>query len=180
MERYILAISGSLRARSFNQSLLEAVAAMQQGTDLPVLFSTSIGELPHFNPDINTEQLTPAPVKAFRNQVQDAAAVVVCTPEYAFGMPGVLKNALDWLVSSGEFTNKPTITISGSPLVTGGDKAHASLLTTLKVIGASIPEGGSISIPAVTKKIGEDGRLHDAETLEQLQSLLKLVTAASF
>lgn len=149
---YILAISGSLRARSFNGAILEAMAVQAKQQQLDFRLYTELGDLPHFNPDINTDALTPAVVTRFRQLVKEAAGIVVCTPEYAFGVPGVLKNALDWLVSSGEFTNKPTVSISASPLVTGGDKAHAALLMTLKVMGASIPENGSLTIPAITKK----------------------------
>ncbi|NJR32237.1 MAG: NAD(P)H-dependent oxidoreductase, partial [Chamaesiphon sp. CSU_1_12] len=73
-----------------------------------------IGNLPHFNPELDDE-LAIAAVQDWRTQIQAADGILFCTPEYAHGVPGSLKNALDWIVSSGEFMGKPTAIISASP-----------------------------------------------------------------
>lgn len=79
--------------------------------------------------------------------------MLIGTPEYAYGMPGVLKNALDWLVLSGELVNKPVATISASPSEFGGSKARAWLILTLTALAANIVEGGSLTIPFIGKKL---------------------------
>ena len=105
--------------------------------------------------------------------------MIICTPEYAFGIPGTLKNALDWTVSSGDFWGKPVAAISASPLASGGDKAHASLLQTLTALGANVPAGGKLIIPMIKKKLNANGDVVDAETLQALKSVLDALTQTS-
>lgn len=126
--------------------------------------------LPHFNPE--TTGLIPQVVN-FRQQIKEADAVIFSTPEYAFGVPGVLKNALDWLVSSGELNEKPVVAISASPLYSGGDKALASLLLTLTALGTNMGAKASLSIANVKNKMDEAGFVTDTETLAALQLLLE-------
>jgi NAD(P)H-dependent FMN reductase len=103
---------------------------------------------------------------------------VVCTPEYAFGVPGTLKNALDWTVGTGELNDKPVSAISASPLNSGGSNALASLLLTLTALGTKKNDASALSIPNVKVKI-VDGRVTDAHTLNELKmqctNLLDLV-----
>lgn len=167
----ILAISGSVRMQSANSDILKAVAALLP-TDVQYHIYTGLETLPHFNPDRNGE-LSPAAVNDFRALLRNADAVIICTPEYAFNLPGVLKDALDWIVSSGEFTNKPTAVISASPLATGGEKALASLLQTLRVMGARCPNELTLAIPFVKKKIDDRGMITDAATIGQLAALME-------
>ncbi|MBC7488550.1 MAG: NAD(P)H-dependent oxidoreductase, partial [Cytophagaceae bacterium] len=126
-------------------------------------------DLPPFNPDKPQDILS---VLHFRKLLSQSDAVIISTPEYAFGVPGVLKNALDWVVSTGEFNEKPVVAISASPLTSGGDKALESLLHTLTALGTIKDEHSSLSIAAVKKKINEAGKLTDADTKKQLQLLL--------
>lgn len=170
MSKNLLAISGSIRAQSANTSVLKSLQAFAPD-DVYVHLYEGIDEFPHFNPDITDERLL-KPVQEFRDQLRKADGIIICTPEYAFGLPGVLKNALDWLVSSGEFTDKPTATISASPLVTGADKAHAQLTQTLKVMGAKIPAGASLTIPTILKKLDDQGRVNDQSTIDDLTDLI--------
>lgn len=170
MSKNLLAISGSIRAHSANTSVLKSLQAFAP-EDVYIHLYEGIDRFPHFNPDI-TDTVALKQVNEFRDQLRKADGVIICTPEYAFGLPGVLKNALDWLVSSGEFTDKPTATISASPLVTGADKAHAQLIQTLKVMGAKIPAGASLTIPAILKKIDDQGRVNDQSTIDDLSDLI--------
>ena len=100
------------------------------------------GPCAHFSPDLDGED-APTPVVHLRTLLGGSDGVLICTPEYAFGMPGSLKNALDWTVSSGDLNEKPVAAISASPLHSGGDKAHASLLLTLTAWGRMLPTGPS-------------------------------------
>jgi chromate reductase, NAD(P)H dehydrogenase (quinone) len=130
-----------------------------------------IGNLPHFNPELDNEIPLPS-VRDWRTQLQQADGIIFCTPEYAHGIPGVLKNALDWIVSSGEFMHKPTAVISASPAPDGGRKAHAALVQTLKVMMAEIVSG-SMCIPAVSAKLNDRGELTDPLTVEPVRFLLE-------
>src|SRR5215216_3583814 len=95
---HILAISGSLRAASSNMAVLQALAALAPA-DLTIAMYDQLADLPYFNPDIDREGDTPpASVAELRAQIGRADGIIICSPEYAHGVPGVLKNALDWLV----------------------------------------------------------------------------------
>ncbi len=106
--------------------------------------------------------------------------MLLCTPEYGNGVPGVLKNALDWLVSTTEFMNKPTAVISASPTPMGGDKAHASLLLTLKMINAEIVERGTLIIPHITLKLNKEGIIADPKLKQELLSVLQALEQACY
>ena len=102
----ILAISGSLRTGSSNEAVINAAVQMT-GPDVYFHTYDALGTLPHFD-----DNKTPAQsVLDFRHLLQEADALLICSPEYAFGVPGSLKNAIDWTVSSGEFVHKPTALI---------------------------------------------------------------------
>ena len=166
----ILSISGSLRTNSSNSLLLKAIAGIADD-NINFIQYDELGLLPHFNPDLDVEPF-PVAVTTFRNLLKKADAVIICTPEYAFGPPGVLKNALDWTVSSGEFTKKPLALISASPLYLGGDKAHAAIALTMKALDALLPEKNKLCVPVVYKKFNEQGELIDAETANLLKKVL--------
>ena len=100
----ILAISGSLRAASSNTAVLRAATALAP-PDVQIVLYSGIGELPHFNPDLEGRELSP--VLDFRARIQAADGVLIACPEYAHGVPGAMKNALDWVVGSSEFLGKP-------------------------------------------------------------------------
>src|SRR4051794_7422999 len=112
----ILAISGSLRAVSSNTAVLRAAVRLAPDGVEIVLFDGLSG-LPFFNPDLDGDQL-PAAVAAFRGLIGEADGILISSPEYARGVAGVLKNALDWLVASFEFPNKPVALINTSPRAT--------------------------------------------------------------
>ncbi|WP_274651442.1 NADPH-dependent FMN reductase [Paenibacillus humicola] len=169
----ILAISGSLRARSSNSALLRA-AAEAAPDYMAIACYDGLGTLPPFNPDLDSdgELEAPAPVADLRRRLKEADGVLICTPEYAGGLPGALKNALDWVVSSGEFYGKRTAAISASPSPAGGERALASLLVTLGMLTADMPEGAALTVPFVSSKLDGEGRLADPDTLLALKKLL--------
>ncbi|BBD62739.1 NADPH-dependent FMN reductase (plasmid) [Nostoc sp. HK-01] len=169
----ILAISGSLRSSSVNTSLLRAAAGL---APLNVNFTIyeGLADLPHFNPELDNE-IPPISVTNLRQQLGTSDGVIICTPEYAYGMPGVLKNALDWIVSSGELVGKPVVTISASPSDLGGSQAHASLRLTLTALAANMVEGGELTVGFVTKKINGLGEIKDSQLLQALTSTIEML-----
>lgn len=167
---HILALSGSLRANSTNTRLLGAVASLLP-TGMSVTLYDGLDALPHFSPDRDTDPAPPA-VADLRARLQLADAVLICTPEYAFGIPGALKNALDWTVSSGSLNTKPVAAIAASPLYSGGSNAHASLLLTLSALGAIVPEGSKLTIPAVNTKLNTEGQVTDPALTQSLQTVV--------
>ena len=149
----ILAISGSLRAGSSNAAVLQAIAALAPDGIQIVLYS-GLADLPHFNPDLDTEN-PPSAVRDFRSQLLASDAVIISSPEYAHGVPGSLKNALDWLVRSGELYEKPVALINVSPRST---HAQASLAETLSTMTAKL-------VPDACVTIALPGRNMDAVTI---------------
>lgn len=164
----IAAISGSLKSSSSNTNILRAIARIAPDR-VVIRIVDSLDQLPHFNPE-NEEQITS--VIHFRQKLKDADGVIFSTPEYAYGVPGILKNALDWLVSSGELYKKPVATISASPIFSGGDKALASLRLTLTALGASMTSDSSLSIGNVKNRMSESGEVKDGETIHALEIVL--------
>lgn len=172
----IIAISGSLKSTSANTNILKTLVKMAP-ENVIIKIASNVDALPHFNPEIKEE--IPS-VFNFRQKLKEADGVIFSTPEYAFGVPGVLKNALDWLVSSGELNEKPVAAISASPLFSGGDKALASLLLTLKALGTNMNTDSSLSIGNIKNKMNEASEIIDEETIKSLEyilnSLLKTIS----
>src|SRR4051794_9205283 len=119
-KKKIIGIAGSLRNNS-STALLMKQAVQLMPEDIEFILYDGLGKLPHFDDNENR----PEEVKRFCQLIADADGVLIITPEYAYGVPGSLKNALDWTVSSGEFVDKPLALITAS---TGGEKAFAALL----------------------------------------------------
>src|SRR5262245_50637458 len=112
----LLALSGSLRTASSNTAVLEAAVRVASPSIRIDLWSR-LGELPHFNPDLEevSADHLPARVSELRRLTGEADGLLLSTPEYAHGLPGAFKNALDWLVGSTEFPGKPVAVMNPSP-----------------------------------------------------------------
>jgi NAD(P)H-dependent FMN reductase len=168
-----LAISGSLREGSTNTTLLRA-AAMIAPEGVTIELFEGLGSLPHFNPDLDREgDAPPAPVAEFRARVDDADALLICSPEYAHGVPGTLKNALDWLVSSPVIVGKRVALLNASSRAM---YAHASLKETLTVMSMHVIE---VPVTALDGRKGLDAEsiIADAELAGLLRTVLaKLMT----
>lgn len=163
----IVAISGSLRAASSSTAMVRAaLASAPAGVDA-VLYD-GLGDLPHFSPELEP----PDAVKRLRALLGSANGVLICTPEYAYGIPGSLKNALDWLVFSGELWRKPVSVLSASPSARGGEHAHAALALTLSALEARVVEAASLQIPFVTTKLNAEKEVSDPATLVALTASL--------
>jgi len=147
----ILAISGSLRAASLNSALLRAVAGLAP-SDIYIELFTELGNLPLFNPDLEITDLPP--VADFHARLVKADGVIIASPEYAHGVTGVMKNALDWMVGSEAFVNKPVALLNASSRAT---IAQASLKETLTVMSAQVVEAASITLPIIGSNLDELG-----------------------
>ena len=127
----IVAICGSLRARSSNAAALRALKN--------VVIYDGLARLPHFNPDLDEEGIEPPPeVRALRELLIGADGIVISSPEYAHGVPGSLKNMLDWLVSVGELVGKPVALLNVSP--GRGQYAQAQLEEILRTMNWKLVE----------------------------------------
>jgi NAD(P)H-dependent FMN reductase len=173
----ILAISGSLRAASLNTTLLYAIAGIA-----PVHFHfewcNELAGIAPFMPGTPNEA-APGPVQALRRQLLKADAILISTPEYAAGVPGVLKNALDWIVSSGELTDKPIAVITASPGMGGGQLAMQALLPTLRIMGGQVPDSLTLQAPLIGTKMDAQGKITDTtfriQVLQLLQTLSEVI-----
>ena len=162
----IIAVCGSTRKESANLSLIHAIASAG-GNAYQVDIYSEIAGLPHFNPDVEPGN-TPTEVTAFRDRLRAADCILISTPEYAMGVPGSLKNAIDWTVSSCEFRNKPVALITASSL---GNKGHAALMETLKVIEANITDDTQLVISFAKTKIGKD-KITDKDTQDKVTGVI--------
>ena len=138
----IVALSGSLRATSTNTALLREIAARAPDGVFVELFP--IGELPLFNPDLEAD--LPDAAAHFRAVISASAALIIASPEYAHGISGVLKNALEWLVGCEGFAGKPVLVLNIAP------RAHhaiAALRETLSTMAARIVENPSVGAPCL-------------------------------
>ena len=149
----IIAISGSLRATSLNTAVLQAAGRLAPAGVTVEIFE-GIGNLPFFNSDLDGDRV-PREVAQFRAVIGTAEGLLISSPEYARGVAGVMKNALDWLVGSFEFPNKPVALINTSPRAT---HALAALTVTLETMSARLVNDASITLPLL-------GTANDAESI---------------
>lgn len=126
-----------------------------------------MGSLPHFNPMPEAEIL-PEQVQELHRQLNGADAVIICTPEYAFGLPGSFKNLLDWTVGTGNFVGKSVAVITAS---SSGTYAHPQLLTILGALSANIVEGADVLISFIRSKIDQQGNVTDETTERELRTV---------
>jgi NAD(P)H-dependent FMN reductase len=167
----VLALVGSLRAASINRQLAE-VAAETAPDGVSVIVYDGLGELPFYNEDIDNDD-APASVKALRAAAADADAALVVTPEYNGSIPGVLKNAIDWLsrpFGDGALKGKPAAVIGGSFGQYGGVWAHDETRKSFGLAGPRIVEDLKLSVPFKTL----DGK-HPRENAELVASLRDIV-----
>jgi chromate reductase len=133
-----------------------------------------LGDLPHFNPDVEARAL-PAPVAALRALVAQADALVISSPEYAHGVPGSLKNALDWLVGGVELPGKPVALFDASPAST---YAHAALVEILTTMSARVIAAATVALPLGAKKLDAAGMIADPAIAAALGTGLASLIAA--
>jgi chromate reductase, NAD(P)H dehydrogenase (quinone) len=164
----VLAISGSLRAVSTNTALLKAAIQLAP-PGMTISFYDGLAELPHFNPDHNVEP-RPAAVSELRRKIADAEGLLISSPEYARGVPGSLKNALDWLVSSEEFAGKPVAFLHASER---GVASQAALRLILETMAARVIADATVTIPLLGKQTDADALAADPVVAPRLRAALE-------
>jgi chromate reductase len=170
-----LAISGSLRSHSTNTEVLRACAIVAAPSTNVRIFE-GLAELPHFNPDLDVEgAILPASVQGLRRDIGDADALIISSPEYAHGVPGALKNALDWLVSAPEMVFKPIGLLNVSPRST---HAFASLAETLRTMSTTLVAEASLELPLTRSMVTAEKIAANPEIAERLQAALAALCTA--
>ncbi len=162
----IFAISGSTKQRSSNKTLLEHLK--KSFPDVVFDFYEGVDRLPHFNPDVEGS-MVPGSVVDFRKRIENADGVIICTPEYVFNLPGSLKNALDWLVSTTVLTNKPVAQIIASA---SGEKAYELLHLILTTLQARVSDETRLLVQGVKGKVDGD-KIKDHEVKSSLNKIMK-------
>jgi chromate reductase len=137
----VLAISGSLREASSNTAVLRALVALAP-PGIEVSLHPPLDTLPFFNADVEETSLPPS-VQAWRSSIRTANAIVISSPEYAHGVSGVLKNALDWLVGGVEINGKPIAVINARPQST---IAHGAPVETLRIMGGRVVDQTALAL----------------------------------
>ncbi|NQV99204.1 MAG: NAD(P)H-dependent oxidoreductase [Rhodospirillales bacterium] len=175
----ILGLSGSLRRASFNSGLLRAAKEVAPaGVEVEI---GSIADVPLYNGDIEAEQGVPEGVKILHDQLRGSAALLLVTPEYNNGVPGVFKNAIDWM-SSGHgaalFRNKPAAVIGASPGGFGTILAQAHWLPVLRALGMHPWFEGRLMVLRAGAVFDKQGNLSDHETRKRLADFMAGFAAA--
>ena len=162
----ILAISGSLKRSSINSAVLRAAALASARDGVVVDIDDAVRQLPHFDPDL--EGSPPDVVLRFRARCESAAGLLFAVPEYAFGIPGAFKNALDWTVGSGALYRKPVALLDVAPPGRGVHARHA-LDQVLKALDADVTRH---SVPITPRDRDANGEIGQPQTLDQLQAVV--------
>jgi chromate reductase len=172
----ILGISGSLRAASYNTALLRAAQALAgDGLDFPV---ATLHGIPVYDGDLEARDGIPAPVQALKESIIAADGVILATPEYNNGVPGSLKNAIDWLSRpptdiARVFGNRPFAVIGASPGGFGTVLAQAAGLPILKTLGVRNWSGGRLLVSRAAQAFNAEGQLIDEAVAGQLGKFIK-------
>jgi chromate reductase, NAD(P)H dehydrogenase (quinone) len=166
-KKKIIALSGSIKKDSMNGKIIEKFAELTNDFFDVTVFS--IDDLPHFNPDLETPEKLPKSVEKLRKAIENADGVLISTPEYVFSIPAILKNALEWTVSTIVFNDKPTAIITAA---TVGEKTHESLHLVMTTIGAKIGHKSALLIKNVKSKMNPFGEFINAETSKEFNDLI--------
>ena len=168
----IVAISGSLRRSSVNAAALRAVAAWAADNGIDVEIDGHPARLPLFDPDC--EANVPDVVAQFRTVLERADAVLLAVPEYAYGIPGAFKNALDWTVGDGSLDGKRVAVLSVAHAKRGADVRHA-LGRVLTAINAQVTYH---SVPVSPADRDADGEIREAGVVEALGRVVASLASA--
>jgi chromate reductase len=170
----VLGIAGSLSSASFNRALLRAAAELAPA-GMEVHLFEGLGDIPLFNEDVEARG-DPAPVRAFKAAIQEADALLIATPEYNYGVPGVLKNAIDWAsrpAGKSPLNRKPAAIMGASKGMHGTARAQLALRQTFVFTETYTMLRPEVYLGRAHEKVDADGRLVDEPTREQMRKLLE-------
>jgi chromate reductase len=166
--KHVLIINGSASAKSSNEKLITIISDLLKN-DFAVTVFDQLKALPHFDPELAISN-PPEPVIAFRKLIEDADAVIICTPEYIFSIPSGLKNAIEWCVATTVFSDKPVGLITASA---DGSKGHVQLQLIMKTIMGTFTEQTTLLINGIKSKINSNGEINDAYTENKIKQFIK-------
>lgn len=164
----LLAVCGSLRAVSTNLTLLKA-AELLAPPGVTIELFVGLAGLPHFNPDLDIDPPPPA-VTEWREAIGRADGLIISSPEYARGVPGSLKNALDWLVSSDVFPEKPVALFNASDRSVA---MQAALRLTLETMSARMVDAATITIPLLGRQTDAAATAADPGNARKIRGALE-------
>ncbi|NII09838.1 NADPH-dependent FMN reductase [Oleiagrimonas sp. C23AA] len=162
----LLGLAGSLREQSYSASVLTTLARAIEREGIAHVDIASV-DLPLYNQDLDVEP-RPTAVATLKQAIDQADALLIVTPEYNHGLPGVLKNALDWAsrpMGASPLKGKRVQAVANSPAFTGGVRALAQLHETVLSCGCHLHAGPQVVIGGVAEKIG-NGQLNHAPSVE--------------
>ena len=162
-KKNIFAIIGSASTNSANQKLVDCFADLSKD-DFNLTIYNDLKTLPHFEPELSTGN-PPETIVEFRNAIDKAHGILICTPEYVFSIPGGLKNAIEWCVATTVFSDKPVGLITASA---DGRKGHQELQLIMKTIMAKFTDETTLLIQGIKGKINERGKITDNKTMAEL------------
>jgi NAD(P)H-dependent FMN reductase len=164
----IAGLCGSLQPRSSNAAVLRAAARLAPD-GMEVVEFDALGTVPPLDVTLDADDV-PSAVREFRAAVGNADGLLIVSPEYVHSMPGVLKNALDWLVATGELANLPVALIGASSTHTGAIRGQIALIETLLAQSARI--AATLTLPGANGKLDTNGELADAAALRRVGEVL--------
>ena len=167
LKKNILALIGSASENSSNLKLVKLFAKLTS-TDFNVAIFDNLKKLPHFNPSLSAEN-TPKIVLDFRNKIQTADGLLICTPEYVFSIPSGLKNAIEWCVSTVVFSHKPVGLITASA---EGQKGHEELKLIMKTVETIFTEQTTLLIRGIKGKMDANGTITDTKTDKDFRNFI--------
>ena len=162
----VLAIIGSASKESLNRKIIDYISTLIPDGKIDVF--DDLSSLPHFIP-FDSINNPPAAVVDFRNRVQQADSIIICTPEYIFSVPAVLKNAIEWCVATTVFTDKLVGLITAS---SSGAKGHEQLQLIMTTLGASFTSATTLLISGAKSRINDSGEIVDPQVKEAIASFV--------
>jgi len=174
MSRFI-GISGSLRNHSYHTGLLRAAAELAPA-DVEIRIA-SIADIPLYNQDVEESSGVPAAVARLKDEIQSADGLLIASPEYNNSVPGVLKNAVDWLSRppadiARVFRGRPVAVIGATPGALATALAQSAWLPVLRALGCQIWAGGRLGLSGAMRLFDAQGNLTDADSREALRTFI--------
>ena len=166
-KKNVFVIIGSAGSSSANSKLINHIAGLTNEIWNLTIYK-DVKDLPHFDPELSIDN-TPASVIEFRQFIETADGVIICTLEYVFSIPSGLKNAIEWCVSTTVFSDKPVGLITASA---SGVKGHEELQLIMKTIMALFTEETTLLIQGVKGKVNEQGEIKDPTTLAAVNNFI--------
>lgn len=164
----IIGINGSASLNSTNLSILNKIGKLFS-PEYEFKIISSLIDLPHFQTEL-TDINVPEEVMKFRNMLLKSDGVIISTPEYIFSIPSILKNAIEWCVSTTVFTNKPVCIITAAA---SGEKGHEELKLIMKTVQAKLAEETTLLITGAKGKLDKDGNLLDKKIEIKFEEVIK-------